>query len=254
MKEAGKGEINFKMIWLDTAFNLSPRSDSIFFSAHALGGDSMTVIFIKDKGGVYAQLLLDGTGAWDRDPSYVPVIHTENPHAAGQLQGFVGVYQGSGGLFLQIKEQGNQLILKKLWDNSEMLFVADSAMHFFCKKNTTFTLQFIKTGGEYLQMKFNDERWKRLKKPSISPAQWRGFEGTYRSKDDPDNLIRISAKDSSISVKQLWDGSDTLLKPLSDLFFCSSDQAFTVYFKKGQSGIVTGALVMNKNQFEKVKD
>jgi len=181
----------------------------------------------------YTQLLLDGYGLWDRDNNYVPLVYKEIAHTPEALKIFEGYYQDTRGQFLYIREKDNQLLLIKLWDGSGISFVPDSSMHFFCKGNTTFTLGFTRKPEGALSLNYDNEWWENLKEPLISDAAWKAFEGTFRSKDDPDNLIRVSAKGSSLLVKQLWNGLETKAKPLSDLFFCNSDQSFTILNSSG---------------------
>lgn len=248
-KQSGK-DISLKLLWTNSVLNLHPLTDSSFFSHDESEADSTIVTFRKNSEGAYTQFFMSNYGLWERDKNYVPVTHTEIDHTPEQLKVFEGYYLDTSGKFLHIQEQDNHLLLKKLWDNNEISFVPDSIMHFFCKGNTTYTIGFFKKSEGDLSMDYDGELWEKLRKPIISVAGWKAFEGTYRSKDDPDNLIRISAKNNSLSVKQLWNGVGIEAYPLSTLFFSSSDQSFTILFKDDMSG----ASVMNKNQFERIKN
>jgi hypothetical protein len=88
-----------------------------------------------------------------------------------------------------------------------------------------------------------------------TPQQLKPFEGLYyRLKDDPDELIRIAARDSSLVVRQLWDWKETIMSPLTNLYFYNRARKYSLYFKKNPAGLVTGALILNKDLFEKVKN
>ena len=61
--------------------------------------------------------------------------------------------------------------------------------------------------------------WFRNPKPAITAAQLQSYEGRYRAKNDSDNIIQLIARGSQLVVKQLWDGKETLVTPLADLYF-----------------------------------
>jgi hypothetical protein len=82
----------------------------------------------------------------------------------------------------------------------------------------------------------------------------KAFEGKYQLKEDPDDIILISARDLSLVIKQLWDGKETVVNPLADFFFYDSAEKYSLAFRKDLAGVITGVMILNKDLFEKVKD
>jgi hypothetical protein len=182
----------------------------------------------------------------------------EIKHTPEQLKVFEGFYQESrdAGTLMQITEKGNELIVKRHWTGDEFKAVPDSPLHFFCRSNLAYTLQFIKgdDGAIVGLLAFGDDPFDKVKKPSLTPGQLSAFVGKYRDKDDPDNLIHISAKDSGLVVTQLWDGKEIPVQPLAGFFFNSSDRTYSLYFKKDHTGAIAGVQVMGKKLFERVNN
>jgi hypothetical protein len=249
-----------KMLWLGVEFHMTPLSDSTFFSPHALNGAPMTITYSPDKNeaGAFTRLSLETTPAWNRVEGYKPYEPVAISRTAEQLKRFGGLYQERGDsadlMLITVKE--NQLVVTKLWNNDEFEALPDSAMHFFDRENLTYTLKFIKghAGTVTGLIFFGREPYDRIKSPSLTVARMKAFEGKYRLKEDPDNFILITARDHSLVIKQLWDGKETAVNPLADFFFYNSAEKYPLYFSKDQAGSVTGALILNKDHFEKVKD
>ncbi len=168
---------------------------------------------------------------------------------------FEGLYQGQGS-FIRITEKENKLILKQLWDGNEFEFVPDSAMHFFNKNQLRFTLEFVKgdDGSIARMVAFGRDRWDKAKKVSLTPEKVKGFEGKYRLKEDPDDIIQINASGLNLTIKQLWDGKEVAVKPIADLFFYNEAQGYSVAFDKDDSGAINGVLILNTDFFEKVNN
>jgi hypothetical protein len=259
---AVEGGIMVKSLWLREEVRLTPRSDSTFYSPHGLGGDSMTLTFgkKKNKEGEYEQLALGDIPSWDRIYGYKPYEPVAIRLTPEQLEAFEGLYQGTkdSGLLMLIKTkpEENKLLAMRLWANAEFEAIPDSALHFFERENLTYTLQFKKgQGGSISELTFADEdHFAKVKSPSLTPARMKTFEGKYRLKEDPDNLILITARDTNLVVRQLWDGKETVVNPLADFFFYNSAQKYSVAFRKDEAGAIIGVMILNKDLFEKVKD
>ena len=144
----------------------------------------------------------------------------------------------------------------KLWKMDEFEAEPDSPMHFFNKENLAYTVQFIPAddGSIARLVAFGNDPFHKVKMPSLTAAQMKAFEGKYRLKEDPDNLILISARDRNLVVKQLWDGKETIVDPLADFFFYNNVQKYPLYFSKDTTGAIIGVLILNKDHFEKLKD
>jgi len=260
--KSAEGGIMVKSLWLGDEVRLTPLSDSTFFCPHGFGGDSMTVTFgkKKNKEGEYEQLALGDIPSWVRVYGYKPYEPVAIRLTPEQLKAFEGLYQGvpdSGLLmFIKAKPEENKLLAMRLWANAEFEAIPDSALHFFERENLTYTLQFKKgQGGSISELTFADvNHFAKVNSPSLTPARMKTFEGKYRLKEDPDNLILITAHDLSLVIKQLWDGKETIVDPLADFFFYNSARKYSAAFREDQSGAITGVLVLNKDLFEKVKD
>jgi hypothetical protein len=101
---------------------------------------------------------------------------------------------------------------------------------------------------------FNKETFNKTKQPVVSAELLRTFEGKYRLKEDSDDVIRVMATDSCLVLKQLWDGKEIAVHLLGESFFYNKDQAYTLYFRKNKEGAVIGALALDTDEFEKMKE
>ena len=254
-----EGGIMVKSLWLREEARLTPLSDSTFFCLHGFGGDPMTVTFGKKKNGQgeYEQLALGDIPSWDRIYGYNPSDPVAIALTPQQLKEFEGLYQEGAdrGPLILIKAKENKLIVMRMWVNDEFEALPDSPMHFFDPQNLTFTLKFKKGQDDDMsELMFNLEPFSKLKSPSLTPALMKTFEGKYRLKEDPDDVLKISARDLSLVIKQLWDGKETVVNPLADFYFYDSAQKYSVAFRKDEAGAITGVLILNKDLFEKMNN
>ena len=185
-------------------------------------------------------------------------------HSTEKLKAFEGFYrfQNNKEAFLQITANGNNLVLKQLWDGKEIVFEQDSALDFYSKAQS-FPLKFKDSAGMIIQvLAFNKDVWDKIKnyKPVIkkeiqlSGKQLKTFEGKYKMNGgDEDDSLQITAKGNKLILKQLWDGREIVFAPESALEFFCKDQAFPLKFSKGQDGAVTQVLAFNKDVWLKVK-
>jgi hypothetical protein len=135
-------------------------------------------------------------------------------------------------------------------------FVPDSTWDFFNKTQNMFTLHFVK-GPDSSVVKvvaFKRDVWNKVKPAVYTTEQLSLFEGKYRLKDDPDDIIQFKASGSNLVAKQLWDGKETILSPLADRYFYNTAETYPVKFLKDDSGAITMALVLSGDLFEKVKE
>ncbi|MES2427156.1 MAG: M56 family metallopeptidase [Bacteroidota bacterium] len=107
---------------------------------------AFTLKFTGDNEGHISQVLAFGKDVWFKSESDQPPVETKL--TAQDLKKFEGKYEYTDkkGMFLQITSNGNGLVLKQLWNNKEIDFVATSQLDFSAKITPDFTLQF--TGND----------------------------------------------------------------------------------------------------------
>lgn len=245
-----------KLLWNNGQVNLIPESAMGFISKE--GGDDgpIHIVFQKDSTGGINQVNVANNGVWSRVRDYKQVVKTEMTHTPAQLAPFKGLYQlqGDNSRFFQLTVKENALDLKQLPDGDEMLFVPESTLSFYNKTRPMFTLDFTrdKDGLITQVLFFKRDIWIKTTKPALTPAILKTYEGNYRSEDDPDNEIRITATDSSLVVRQLWDKKDRVLQPLTETYFNNQDRSFPLVIVKDAQGKVSQVVLLTGNIFKKV--
>jgi hypothetical protein len=250
-----------RLLWNNGEVHLTPESTMGFVSKEAGEGGPIHVVFQKDSTGRVNQVNVANNGVWNRIRDYKPVVQKEMEHTPAQLAPFRGLYQLQGGdanfpKFIQFSERENKLVLRQTWDGNEIMFVPESELIFFSREIPKFSLDFSKdNNGNITQvLAFKHDVWIRAKKPALTSAILITYQGKYQSEDDPDNVIRIIAKDSSLTVKQLWDGKETVVTPLGDTYFNNSALNFPLLIKKGPDGKVNEVLLLELNLFKKLPE
>jgi hypothetical protein len=117
----------------------------------------------KDSAGTITQVLAFNRDIWNKVKGYKPPVHKEVQLTSKQLQSLERKYKMQGGDaddILQITYQGNNLILKQLWDNQVITFKPESPLDFYCK-DRMFPLKFSKDkNGIVTQvLAFNKDVW-----------------------------------------------------------------------------------------------
>lgn len=69
--------------------------------------------------------------------------------------------------------------------------------------------------------------------------------------DDPDNQIQIIAREKDLVIKQLWDGRQIIVLPLTNVFFFNQDQSYPVRIIRDSVGAVKQVVVLNREVFIK---
>jgi hypothetical protein len=250
--------LDVRMLQTEEEFKMTPRSDSTFFNPNAAQGNPLIVTFVKDKEGTYSQVKVGKSGVWNREKDYKPIVKVELAHTPQQLKPFEGLYyrEGESKISLELTEVQNKLHLRLFFNPDEMDLMPDSALHFFGLQNQTYTAKFLQQAdGTITEMVIDGtDRWIKARKVSLTTEQLKAFEGKYRLKEDPDDLIRIAARDSSLVVRQLWDGKETTVNPLTNVYFYNDARKYSLDFRRDRAGLVTAVLILNKDHFEKVKD
>lgn len=247
-----------RLLWNGVAIHIVPESDSVFHNVEPVEGRIIPIKFARNSKGNYASMkLFDQQNPWVRIKDYKPLVRTEIAHTPAQLKKFEGIYRGRGNeSYIGISEKENKLVLHQFWDGNEIEFVPDSALTFFNKQQLLFTLQFIKGPDDSItrMVAFGRDIWDKEKHLSLTPEQIRLFEGKYRFKDDPDDILQMTASGMNLVVRQMWDGKETIISPRTNIFFYNTEKAYSVTFRKDDSGAVTGALILGNDYFEKMKN
>jgi hypothetical protein len=247
-----------KLLWNNGEAHLVPESVMGFVSKE--GGDDgpIHIVFLKDSTGVVNHVDVAKNGVWNRIKDYKPVVKKEMEHTPAQLMRFRGLYQlqGDNSRFLQFSVKDNNLVLKQLWDGNEINFLPESELSFFSTQVPQFPLDFSKDKDGIITqvLAFKRDVWIKTTKPALTPAILKTYEGKYRSEDDPDNEISITATDSNLVVRQLWDKKDRVLQPLTEIYFNNQDRTFPLVIVKDQQGKVSQAVLLTGNIFKKLPE
>lgn len=148
------GTLYANQLWDNTTYQLI-QLDGLNFETKDEGHQ---IGFIKDESGQVNQAKLQGrivTTKVDFDPRKVA------PLTADQLSRLEGTYQSKGdqNLKLAIRSAGKELVLKQLWDQTEVVFEPRSAT-FFLDEDGTFPLSFVMENGDVTQVIcFESDAW-----------------------------------------------------------------------------------------------
>jgi len=250
--------LHLRPVWNDVDFRLISVSDTEFYNLAEGGLVRQQFIFVIDSQGIVRALTLGGDLFWNKLVNYTPVEPKEIAHTPQQLKVFEGLYgsETNEGAFVELTERDNKLILKQYWNGEDIVFVPDSALHFFSREQRLLKLKFnLAADGSIRGMQaFNKETFDKMKQPPVSRTLMKRFEGNYRLKEDSDDVIRVTAMDSGLMVKQLWDGKEIAVRLLAASFFYNKDRAYTLYFRKDKEGAVIGAVALDADEFEKMKE
>ena len=146
-------------------------------------------------------------------------------------------------------------MLKQHWDGNELPFVPESALDFFSKSAPLFSLSFARNAnGKVTQaLAFKRDLWIKTEKANLSPEKLKTFEGKFRFKDDPDNLIQVIAKDNYLIVKQLWDNKETSVYPQTDSYFYNDQLSYPLQLIFDEKGLVKQVIILGDDRFDPIK-
>jgi hypothetical protein len=249
--------IRAKLLWNNGEIKLLPESESGFVSKE--GGDEgpIHLVFHRDSSGAVNAVNVANNGVWNRVKDYKPVVKKEMEHTPAQLTPFQGLYelQEDNSRILQFSVRENSLELEQMWDGTKILFVPESELSFFTRSMPLFSLDFSKDkdGNITRVLAFKRDVWIKTNKLAITPAILKSYEGKYRSKDDPDNEIRIIARDSNLVVRQLWDKKDNVVQALTATYFNDQTRSFPLVIAKDQEGKVSQVVLLG-NVFIRVPE
>ncbi|MBS1601750.1 MAG: hypothetical protein JST42_03710 [Bacteroidetes bacterium] len=255
----GQGVLLAKLMWNNNEVHLTPESDVAFISKEAGDEGPIHIVFHKDSTtGVVDKVDVAHNGQWVRIKDYHPIEKKEMAHSPEQLKPFVGLYQlqGEATRYIQFMVKGNELILKQHWDDArEIPFVPESELSFFSRQIPQFTLAFTRDqqGNITQALAFGHDLWLKTKKPSLSAAQLKAYEGQFQSADDPDNQVRLVATSNGLRLTQLWDKKEVDLQALTDTYFYNAEPFFPLQITMGTDGKVQSLLLLGTQRFNPVR-
>lgn len=153
-----------KMVGGNQQMVLTRKSEFSFEAPDDDGDETLTLTFSKNDAGEISQALLAGKQLWIKVKHITPVVEVKL--SAEQLKAFEGKYQfeEKKEAFLQITATANGLMLKQLWDQQEINFIALSDL-VFLNKERGFPLKFTKdqNGAVTKVLAFNRDLWDKIK-------------------------------------------------------------------------------------------
>lgn len=222
---------------------------------------AFTLKFTSDNAGRITQVLALGKDVWVKSDSYhLPV---EVKLATQDLKKFEGYYEMKGvkGGAIQITAAGNGLVLKQLWDNEQIDFVAAGPLNFFVKATPGFTLQFTGDNAGHITqvLAFGKDVWVRNNnyhapvEIKLAAPDLKKFEGKYEFAAKKGTFIQISSTGNGLILKQLWDDKQIDFAAIGTLeFYSKATPGFTLQFTGNASGGITKVLAFGKDVWEKV--
>jgi len=151
-----------KELWDSREVNFTPTGP-LTFSTNA--NPEFTLQFTADNTGRFTSVLAWGKDVWDRNDNYhAPVVIKLTAQDLKKLEGKYE-FKEQKGQFIQITATDNGLVLKQLWDDQQIDFVATSPLDFFSKKQPGFTLQFTADNAGHITqvLAFGQDVWERGK-------------------------------------------------------------------------------------------
>lgn len=179
-----------------------------------------------------------------------------------QLKAFEGKYKMSfqnDVAYIQITAKGNELVLKQLWDNQEILFKQESELAFY-NSTQSFPIKFIKgpTGDITQMLAFNKDLWTKegaqpQKEIALSKQQLEAFTGYYQYEQPKEGYVQCVVRGNNLVGIQLWTKKEFVFTALSESEFISRE-GITAKFTKDKAGVVTEVLVSNSEVLKRVKE
>jgi hypothetical protein len=250
-----KDTLHAKLLWNNADIPFTPESDLQFLGKNEDGGP-FRIKFVKDSSGTIYQVTIGGGESWPREKNYKPVIKTEMVHTPEQLKPFEGLYhmKDHPEQFIQFSVRGNSLVLKQHWDGEEVPFVPQSELVFFSRQSPVFALDFTKgPDGSIAEARaFKRDIWIRTKKQVPTAAQLKSYEGKYRFKDDPDNMVQLVARGNDLVVRQLWDGKETVVQPKTETYFYNDQRSYPLQIGLDKDGKVIRITILGMDEFSPV--
>jgi len=254
---AKQNKLIAKQLWDGREIPMLAQSD-VSFLVHVRY--LKVVKFIKNDEGIATKFTASDKNDWNKVESYQPLAEIKLP--AQDLKKFEGYYEFKDrkGQFLQITATGNGLVLKQLWDNRAVNFIATSPLEFSAKENPQFTLRFTADNAGRINqvLAWGRDIWDRNDnyhppvEIKLTVQDLKKLEGKYELRDNKGQFIQISATGNGLVLKQLWDGAQIGFAATSPLaFFVKDDPQFTLRFTADNAGRITQVLAFGKDVWDK---
>jgi hypothetical protein len=245
------------LVWNNRVIHFLPESSLTFRSIEAVERGPVLTSFIVNATGEVTGMKLGNEMVWNRIKNYKPIVRKEMDHTPDQLKPFEGLYQFSKDSvrFIQFTVEGNALVLKQHWDGNKISFVPETPLDFFSRDAPMFSLSFSRNNeGQVSQaVAFKRDVWIKTAKPALTDRDLKLYEGKYQSTDDPDNLVQLTASHSQLVLKQLWDGKEIDLNPMTNTYFYNDAQSFPLQVLRGKDGSVNQIIILGMDQFNRIK-
>ncbi len=153
-----------KQMWDGKEISFAPQSALEFVNEDG----SFTLKFTKESNGAITHVLALDKDLWTKTNDYELQTIKEINLAPAQLKALEGKYtfqfEKGKDAFIQISASEKGLVLKQMWDEKEIPFVAQSELDFY-NKEAKFPLRFTKgKGGNAIQvLAFNRDLWNKVK-------------------------------------------------------------------------------------------
>lgn len=85
-------------------------------------------------------------------------------------------------------------------------------------------------------------------------TQLSAFAGKYQFADNKVAFLQISAKDSGLLLKQLWDNQEIAFKRTGPQTFYNDERSFPLVFTKDSLGKITQVLAFDRDLWKRVPD
>jgi len=255
---AKQNKLIAKQLWDGKEIAMSAQSDVSFLVSAPY---FKMVKFTKNDKGIATKFMASNKKDWNKVDSYHPADQIKLPPQT--LKKFEGYYElkDRKGQFLQITAADGGLVLKQLWDNRQVDFTATSSLVFSAKENPEFTLEFTAdNAGRITQvLAFGQDVWLRNDnyhapvEIKLAAQDLKELEGKYEFRERKGQFLQISATDSGLVLKQLWDSQQFDFAATSPLAFFSKKQpGFTLQFTADSAGHITQVLAFGQDVWDKV--
>ncbi len=192
-------------------------------------------------------------------PALLMAQAADNPAYDTSLKEFEGYFQLPNRIaYLEIKQQGNDLMATQIWDKREYLLIRKSDLEFE-SKNEEYQCVFSKDGsGKIGSLKAMDRiiltkvNFDPNQEAILAPERLRALEGKYQFSKDKKMLIELSTKDNSILLEQQWDGKVVVFSPLSETNFYNKEMRFPLTFVK-QDDVVRQLICFENDVWDKIQ-
>ncbi|OQP57286.1 hypothetical protein A3860_12085 [Niastella vici] len=181
------------------------------------------------------------------------------------LKAFEGYYLADfdKDTYIQIRATGNQLILKQLWNDREIVFNQQSALEFL-NVNKDFPLKFFKNdqGAVVQLLAYNKDHWNKVKSYAppkyihLQAGQLKSFEGYYQidGQDGKRDYIQIESTPDGLKLREGWTGREIMFRPTAATEFFAQQWRFPLQFTKDDNGNVTQVLAFHRDLWKKMQD